>query len=106
MSEAGNNNGGGRVLDVDTPDFCMSCGLKTKEWITEHPEAKWIRVDIMPGIALFSCPQCNGACFNSNVQENNRQVMAWQREDAERKIVEASNLIDPRTNKVVDLKRA
>ena len=103
MSVEGNSN---RQLEVLTPDFCFSCGLKTNEWIEQNPEAKWIRVDLHPGIALFACPQCNTASFNGNLQANNIKVMEWQKEDLERRIVGASNLIDPRTNKVVDLKRA
>lgn len=95
-----------RELTAETPDFCFSCGLKTKEWIEKNPEVKWIRMDLAPGISLFSCPQCNTASFNSNIQQNNLQVMQWQKEDLERRIVGASNLIDPKTNKVIDLKRA
>ena len=101
MSVEGNNN---RNLDVTTPEFCFSCGIKTKEWIEKNPEAKWIRVDLLPGISIFACPQCNTASFNANLQENNVKVMTWQKEDLERRIIGASSLIDPKTNKVVDLK--
>jgi hypothetical protein len=106
---SGNGTGLGqrpeRMLDVLTPESCGGCGLITDKWIKENPDQKWIRIDIHPGIALFCCPKCNMAMFNPNLQANNARMVKWQKEDNEQRIRVASSIIDPKTNKIVDLGR-
>jgi hypothetical protein len=94
-----------RVLDVLSPDKCEVCGLETDKWIKNHPDKKWIRVDMFPGLALFACPQCNTASFNPNLQANNMRLNRWQKEDQEQRIKPATAIIDPKTNKAINLKR-
>jgi len=94
-----------RMLDVLNPERCWTCGMETDKWILKNPDKKWIRIDMLPGVSLFSCPQCNTASFNTNIQANNERMIKWQKEDQEQRIHLASTIIDPKTNKVVDLKR-
>ena len=94
-----------RMMDIISPDECFTCGLKTGEWILKNPERKWIRMDMGPGMALFICPKCCAVRGNPNIHANNNKMIQWQKEDQEQRIKVASTIIDPRTNKVVDLKR-
>jgi hypothetical protein len=94
-----------RTIWVNPPDNCLNCGIVTNEWKEENPDTPWLMVPLADGIALFKCPNCHVAYFNPNALENNKLVQKWVKEDKDRKIAVTSGILDPRGNRVVDLRK-
>ena len=100
----GNGVSGERTLRADIPTECLVCGIKSDEWVKEHEGTPgWIAVNLLPGVTIFFCPNCSTPRGNTNIIENFKQVEAWTKEDADRRVALASGLIDPRTNRALSL---
>ena len=98
-------NNGKRILNLEVPEKCWVCGLKTTEWFAEHPERPWLNVVLLPGIAIFRCPQCSVAFFNPNALENHKQIEGWRKEDDAKVLKVAKTIVDPITKRPLDLVR-
>jgi hypothetical protein len=91
-----------RELFVLTPDKCETCGIATERWSKENPDIPWLKIDFVPGISIFKCPNCHTAVFNPNALNNNNKIRKWSEEDANRRIQLATSI--PKDGKLVAVK--